>query len=98
MSSCEKYQELISRMVDEELCAKERAALTEHIRSCPDCAALYSAFSALSRQIGGDLEDAPAELRENVMAEIRRTEIRKKSGRILLIVLVLLLAKILFDF
>lgn len=66
-------------MVDGDLSAKERAALEAHIKTCPDCAALYSAFSALSQQIGADLEDVPLDLRENVMAEIRRTEVWKKN-------------------
>ncbi|MGN0964729.1 MAG: anti-sigma factor family protein, partial [Dysosmobacter sp.] len=40
MSSCEYYQELISRMVDEELSAEEQAVLVSHLEHCPDCAAL----------------------------------------------------------
>ncbi len=79
MSSCEKYQELISRMVDGELSSREDADVRKHIRSCPDCAALFRAFSTLSGQLGSDLEEAPADLRENVMAKIRREEIRKKN-------------------
>ena len=79
MSPCEKYQELISRMVDGELTAREEADLADHIESCTACAALFRAFSAISEQIGGDLEEAPLDLRENVMAEIRREEIRKKN-------------------
>lgn len=79
MSPCEKYQELISRMVDGELTAREEADLADHIESCTACAALFRAFSAISGQIGGDLEEAPLDLRENVMAEIRREEIRKKN-------------------
>ena len=79
MSPCEKYQELISRMVDGELTAREEADLADHIESCTACAALFRAFSAISGQIGEDLEDAPLDLRENVMAEIRREELRKKN-------------------
>ena len=79
MSSCERYQELISRMIDGELTAREEADLAEHIEGCAECAALFQAFSAISRQIGGDLEEAPLDLRENVMANIRREEIRKKN-------------------
>ena len=79
MSPCENYQELISRMIDGELSARERDELTGHLETCPDCAALYSAFSALSERIGSDLEEAPLDLKENVMANIRRAEIRKKN-------------------
>ncbi len=79
MSPCEQYQELISRMVDGDLSAKEERELSAHIESCPSCAALYRAFSLLSGQVSGDLEDAPFDLQDNVMAEIHREEIRRKN-------------------
>ena len=79
MSSCEKYQELISRMIDGDLSTREEADLARHLDECPACAALFSAFSAVSRQIGSDLEEPPAELLENVMADVRREEIRRKN-------------------
>ena len=34
MSGCEYYQELISRMLDEDLSRDERAALAEHLGTC----------------------------------------------------------------
>ncbi len=79
MSQCEIYQELISRMVDGDLSAREEADLARHIETCPDCAALFRAFSALSSQIGEDLEESPFDLRDNVMAEIHREEIRRRN-------------------
>ena len=79
MSSCEKYQELISRMVDGDLSQKEQKELLAHIETCPECAALYQAFSLLSEKISGELEESPLDLRENVMAEIRREEIRRRN-------------------
>ena len=79
MSQCENYQELISRMVDGDLSAREEADLARHIETCPDCAALFQAFSALSHRIGEDLEESPFDLRDNVMAEIRREEIRRRN-------------------
>ena len=79
MSQCEFYQELISRMVDGDLSALEEADLARHIETCPDCAALFQAFSAISGQIGEDLEEAPFDLRDNVMAEIHREEIRRRN-------------------
>lgn len=79
MSQCENYQELISRMVDGDLSAREEADLARHIETCPDCAALFQAFSALSHQIGKDLEESPFDLRDNVMAEIHREEIRRRN-------------------
>ena len=79
MSSCEKYQELISRMVDGDLSQKEQKELLAHIETCPECAALYQAFSLLSDKISGELEESPLDLRDNVMAEIRREEIRRRN-------------------
>ena len=79
MSQCEIYQELISRMVDGDLSAREEADLARHIETCPDCAALFQAFSVLSSQIGEDLEESPFDLRDNVMAEIQREEIRRRN-------------------
>lgn len=79
MSPCENYQELISRMVDGDLSAREEADLARHIETCPDCAALYQAFSTLSDRIGEDLAESPFDLRDNVMAEIHRAEIRRRN-------------------
>ena len=79
MSSCEQYQELISRMVDGDLSQKEQKELLTHIETCPECAALYQAFSLLSDKISGELEESPLDLRDNVMAEIHREEIRRRN-------------------
>lgn len=77
------FQELISRLLDEDttLTAEENAALQAHLDECADCAAVYAAFSALSEAIGEDLAEPPASLHENVMAEVRREEIRKQNRR-----------------
>lgn len=82
MSGCEYYQELISRMIDSDLTVAETAALTGHLAGCPECEALYGAFSQLSELIGGDLEEPPEVLRNNIMAELRREDIRRKNIRI----------------
>lgn len=79
METCEKMQELISRLLDGDLDHEERAALEEHVQSCPECRAVYEAFSAVSASLRDDLEEPPESLRESVMAEIRREEIRKKN-------------------
>ena len=76
MTPCEVFQDMISRMLDDELGAEERAALSEHVKRCPDCAAVYVAFRSLSEAIGEDLEEPPATLRQDVMAEIRRDRVR----------------------
>lgn len=81
MNSCEYNQELISRMVDEELSAEEQAVLVSHLEHCPDCAALYQAFQGISGFITEDLAEPPEALSENVMAELRRADIRAKSRK-----------------
>ena len=68
---CEQFQILISRGLDGELTADEREALEAHLASCPDCARLYAAFSAVSDTLRSDLEEPPAALRENVMGAVR---------------------------
>ncbi|MBO6040135.1 MAG: hypothetical protein J6P58_02905 [Oscillospiraceae bacterium] len=42
---------------------------------------MYRAFAALSEGLGGDLAEPPESLRENVMAEIRREQIRERNRR-----------------
>ena len=81
MENCEAMQELLSRMLDEDLDAHEQRELAEHLKSCPDCRATYEAFSALSGALQSDLAEPPESLRENVMAEIRREQIRVKNRR-----------------
>lgn len=79
MSRCEQYQEWISRMVDGDLSEAEERELREHVQTCPECALLYQAFSTLSDEMQSDLEDVPLDLRESVMAEVRREEIRRRN-------------------
>lgn len=81
MENCALMQEMISRMLDEELSAGEQAALAEHLAICPECRALYQAFAAVSGTLRNDLAEPPESLRENVMAEIRRERIRKRNLR-----------------
>lgn len=81
MSSCEYYQEMISRMIDDELSEEEQAVLARHLDTCPACSALYAAFSGLSAAIADDLAEPPEELTGNIMAELRRADIQAKNRR-----------------
>ena len=81
MSSCEYYQELISRLVDDELSAEEQAVLVSHLEHCPDCATLVQAFQSISGVIAEDLAEPPEALSENVMAELRREAIKTKNRK-----------------
>ena len=79
MTECERYQELISRMADEELAKSERAALSAHMEHCSQCNAMYAVFSNLSEIIGQDAEPLPEGLHENIMADIRRSAIKRRN-------------------
>ena len=81
MSNCELYQEMISRMIDDELSEEERTVLARHLDTCLECSALYAAFSGLSAAIADDLEAPPEELSDNIMAELRRADIQVKNRR-----------------
>ena len=81
MENCSEMQELISRLLDEDLSGGERSALMEHLEGCPTCRAMYEAFSALSDSLQSELEEPPESLHENVMAELRREQIRKRNRR-----------------
>ena len=79
--NCEYYQELISGLLDGELTEQEEAALSDHLQTCPECAAMYKAFKELSAVMQEDMEEVPESLCMNVMAELRRAEIVKKNRR-----------------
>lgn len=73
MTECEKIQEKLSEMLDGELSEADEAEVRAHIAHCPDCAALYAAFSALS-EAAAEPEDVPDELHGAVMDRVRRAE------------------------
>lgn len=73
MTECEKIQEKLSEMLDGELSEADEAEARAHIAHCPDCAALYAAFSALS-EAAAEPEDVPDELHAAVMDRVRRAE------------------------
>ncbi len=70
MRDHEYYQELMSRLLDEGLTAKEERELKEHVRACPECAKLFSAFSAVTVSLREDMAEPPAELSRGVMDRI----------------------------
>lgn len=81
MKDCATYQELISRLIDRELTPVEGEELAAHARECEECRAVYTAFVSLSDMLSSDLVDPPEELGENVMAEIRRSELWKQNRK-----------------
>lgn len=81
MSGCEKYQELISRLIDEDLDGKERAELAAHLENCRECALMYSAFSGLSAALASEPEEMPEDLHESIMAGVRREHLASQNRR-----------------
>ena len=79
MDDCEKYQALISRLMDDDLDNSEKAVLAAHLRSCEQCRALYRAFLAVSKALPDDSISPPDGFAENVMAGVRRSSIRKRN-------------------
>lgn len=70
MKDCEHWQEMMSCMIDGELDKAELEALKTHIAGCPECAALFEAFSSVSTELG-KLEEPPESVAPRVMYAIR---------------------------
>ena len=82
MNSCERCQELISALIDGEISREEHAALTEHLKSCSSCRAMYEVFRGLSDSLSETPAELPAGLHENIMAGVRRSAMMKKNRRL----------------
>ena len=80
MRSCSEYQELISRLLDEDLSADEQAELERHVSGCAECRAMLDAFRSLSGALAEDLEEVPAGLHESIMADARREALRRRQA------------------
>ena len=74
MKSCEYYEELISRSLDDALNVEERKELAVHLASCPSCSQMRQLMADISGMMEEDMEELPAGLHENIMANIRRSE------------------------
>lgn len=80
MKDCEYYREKISCIIDGELSPEETAGLEAHIAACPECRALYEAFTAVSAAISDGMEEPPEHIAPSVMQEVRAIAGRKKRG------------------
>ena len=76
MRSCEEYQAWASCLIDGELDAERERELRQHAAHCEECRAVLDAFTALSDSVEDALVEPPETLHENVMAEIRRENIK----------------------
>lgn len=78
---CEQIQELISGMLDGELSNTDRALVNEHMEHCPECRAVFEAFSAVSDSLH-DLEEVPEGLTDAVMDRVRAKPKAPKRRRL----------------
>ena len=77
MSDCERYEEMISALLDGELSGGEEAEVRAHMASCPECAAMYEAFAAVGGAVGA--QDVPDTLHDGIMAKVRAAEKASKT-------------------
>lgn len=67
MRNCVEYEELISALLDGELSPEEQSEVEAHIAQCPQCAAMYDAFAAVSAVETADL---PENLHTDIMNKV----------------------------
>lgn len=79
MKDCEYYREKISCLMDGELSPEETAGLEAHIEGCPECRALYEAFTAVSAALSEGMEEPPEHIAPSVMQEIRAIAEKKRG-------------------
>lgn len=72
--SCEYYERLMNRLLDEGLSDGEEAELREHVRACPDCARLFAVFSQMTVVLREDTAEPPADFSRSVMARVAAGE------------------------
>ena len=79
MSDCERYEALISQLIDGELSAGEETEVRAHMAHCAGCAAMYEAFSAAGEALRADASDVPATLHSGIMAKVAMAEKAQKT-------------------
>ena len=79
MSDCERFEAMISALLDGELSAEEESELRAHIAECAECAAMYEAFSAVGDALRADTAEVPDTLHDGIMAKVAMAEKAKKT-------------------
>lgn len=82
MSECERFEEMISALLDSELSEEEAAEVRAHLDVCPECRAMYDAFAAVGAAMAD--EDVPDTLHDGIMAKVRTAEKAKKTQGVLI--------------
>ncbi len=83
MKDCEKFQEMISAMLDKELSENETAQLMAHLETCPDCRAMYEAFADVSAAMAEGIA-VPESLHSGIMNSVNKAaKSSKKRGMLI---------------
>lgn len=85
MNECEKYREMISAMLDDELDHADNERLIKHMSTCAECRETYELLSAVTGSDVWNLPETPRDLHTNIMSgvksaaddEKRRTRMRR---------------------
>lgn len=82
MNVCERYELMISAMLDGELDEREKAELSAHIAGCERCTALAAAFAAASGALAEGLEEPPEGLQGAIMEKVEiAAKVRRSQSR-----------------
>ena len=81
MLDCEQALDLISAKLDGALTAEESARLEEHLAACPACRALLADFEELHTELPRLAAQPPRDLKDNIMAEVRRSKVTPFQGK-----------------
>lgn len=81
MNECEKIQQLISCLIDDELTESEKLEVEKHIAACPQCAAMYEDFAALSGAMADTMAEVPAALHDSIMEGVKLAAIPVKKKK-----------------
>lgn len=76
--NCEKYQELISCLIDGEISPEEKSELENHMASCTQCRAMYEDFAALSDMMDSSMAEVPDSLHDKIMSGVRSAKKARK--------------------
>lgn len=80
MIVCKEYEARISALIDDELSARERIEVLEHIAQCPACKAYWEDLLSIRDALRAQ-EGVPAGFADAVMARVRVTAQEKVSDR-----------------
>ena len=72
MSGCERWEQMISALLDGELSPEEETELRAHMAACPDCAAMYEAFAAVGAAVRA--QDVPDTLHVQIMETVHAAQ------------------------